>query len=225
MVRQIVALGAAALSILVAAACTPQQALLASLIPAGAVSTMLPNFERVSTDNYARVIELEKRGDWKGLAAFAEANLEKDRFNPDWLLILGQARTQLGNHAAAAEAYARAAQLEPDNATAWHLLAQSHRRAGEPHRAVNVLNNALLSVRNPALTYYLLGESYGDLRRDAEAVDAYRAAVKLEPRFPAAWFSLAKTYKTLGRAAEAQAAEAQLEKIDPKLAQRLRAGT
>ena len=153
----------AAVCALVLSACTPQQALIAALMPAGAISTVLGNFERVSTDNYKRVIELETRGDWKGLAAFAESNLEKDRFNPDWLMILGYARTQLGEHRRAAEAYAEAARLEPDNATAWHLLAQSYRAAGESHRAVNVLNNALLSIRDPALTYYLLGESYGDL--------------------------------------------------------------
>ena len=29
--------------------------------------------------------------------------------------------------------------LEPDNPAGWHLLAQSHRAAGEPRRAVNVL--------------------------------------------------------------------------------------
>src|SRR5688500_3554057 len=206
-------------------ACSPQQALMAALVPAGTIRTVLGNFERVSADNYKRVIELEARGDWKGLAAFAEANLAKDRFNPDWLLILGYARAQLGEHRGAVEAYAEAARLEPDNATAWHLLAQSHRAAGEPHRAVNVLNNALLSLRDPTLTYYLLGQSYGDFSRHTEAAGAYREAVKIEPRFAAAWFSLARTYQALGRAAEAREAEIQLEKIDPKLAQRLRAGS
>src|SRR5688572_11137509 len=175
----------AALCVLVVVGCTPQQALVAALMPASTIGTVLGNFERVSAENYKRVVELETRGDWKGLAAFAEANLAKDRFNTDWLLILGYARTQLGDHRTAAEAYAQAARLEPDNATAWHLLAQSYRSAGEPHRAVNVLNNALLALRHPPLTYYLLGASYGDLGRHAEAADAYRAAVKIEPRFPA----------------------------------------
>lgn len=204
------------------AACTPQQALIASLIPTGAVGTMLGNLERVSEDNYRRVVELETRRDWQGLASFADANFAKDRFNPDWMLIAGYARTQQGEHREAAKAYAEAARLEPDNATAWHLLAQSYRASGEADRAVNVLNNALLALRNPALTYYLLGESYGDLGRHAEAAAAYREAVKIEQRFPAAWLSLAKTYHRLGRTTEAREAELQLEKIDPKLARRLR---
>ena len=204
------------------AACTPQQALVASLIPAGAVGTMLGNLERVSADNYKRVVELETRRDWQGLASFADANLAKDRLNTDWMLIAGYARTQQGEHREAAKIYAEAARLEPDNATAWHLLAQSYRASGEPDRAVNVLNNARLAQRNPALTHYLLGESYGDLGRYAEAAAAYHEAVKIEQRFPAAWLSLAKTYRKLGRTTQAREAELQLEKIDPKLAQRLR---
>jgi len=197
---------------------------MAALVPAGTVGAVLGNLEKVSDENLKRVVELERRGDWKMLASFAESNLAKDRFNTDWLLILGYARSQLREHAAATTAYAQAAQLEPDNATAWHLLAQSYRAAGEPHRAVNVLNNALLALRDSAITYYLLGESYGDLARHAEAVAAYREAVRIEQKFTAAWFSLARTYQKLGHSADARDAELQVEKLDPKLAQRLRGG-
>lgn len=205
-------------------ACTPQQALLAALVPASTISTMLGNLEQVSNENLKHVVDLERRGDWKALATFAESNLAKDRFNTDWLLISGYARSQLSEHAAASAAYAEATRIEPDNATAWHLLAQSYRGAGESHRAVNVLNNAVLALRNPAVTYYLLGESYTDLGRYAEAAAAYREAVRIEQKFPVAWFSLARTYQKLGRAADARDAELQLEKLDPKLAQRLRGG-
>jgi tetratricopeptide (TPR) repeat protein len=80
-------------------------------------------------------------------------------------------------------------------------------------------------LRDSALTYYLLGESYSDLARFDEAAAAYRSAVSIEQRFPAAWFALAKAYRRLGRDTQAREAEAQLEKLDPKLAQRLRDGS
>lgn len=204
------------------AACTPQQALIASLIPDGTLATVLGNFERVSDENRRRVAELDARRDWKGLADFADANLAKDRRNADWWLVAGYARTQLNQHVAAAKAYGEAVSIEPDNPAAWHLLAQSHRAAGEPARAINVLNNALLALRHPPLTYYLLGESYGDLGRHADAASAYGEALKIERNFPAAWFSLSKSYRKLGRMAEAREAERALEKLDAKLAQRLR---
>jgi tetratricopeptide (TPR) repeat protein len=213
-------------------ACTPQAALLASLIPDSTLNVVLGNLgivtgnlERVSDANRRRVAELEQRGDWKGLAMLAESSLRDDRANADWWLVAGYARSQLREHEAAAKAYEEVLRLEPDNPAAWHLLAQSYRVAGDSKRAVNVLNNALLALRDPPLTHYLLGESYADLKRDDEAAAAYRAAVKLEERFPAAWFGLAKAYGRLGRGAEAREAQARLEKLDPKLAQRLREGT
>lgn len=216
---------AAASIALLLAACTPQQALLASLIPPGTLNMVLGSFERVSDDNRRRVAELDARGDWAGLSKFADANLEKDRRNSEWWLVAGYARSRLGRHASASEAYAEAVSLEPDNPAAWHLLAQSYREGGEPRRAVTVLNNALLALRHPPLTYYLLGESYGDLGRDAEAAAAYREALKIERNFPAAWFGLGKSSRKLGRAADAREAELALEKLDPKLAQRLREGS
>jgi predicted Zn-dependent protease len=51
---------------------------------------------------------------------------------------------------------------------------------GEPHRAVNVLNNALLALRDSPLTYHLLAESYTDMRRYDEAAVARRRAQELE---------------------------------------------
>ena len=206
-------------------ACTPQAALIASLLPPGTINLMLGNLERVSDENRRRVAELEQRGDWHGLASFAERSLATDRSNADWWLVAGYARSQLRDHAAATKAYQEVLRLEPDNPAGWHLLAQTHRAAGDATRAVNVLEHALLALRDSPLTYYLLGETYADLARYDEAAASYRSAVKIEERFPAAWFGLAKAYERLGRVTEARAAQAQLEKLDPRLAQRLRDGS
>jgi tetratricopeptide (TPR) repeat protein len=211
-----------AMMISVMCACTPQAALLASLVPQGSLDVLVSNLERVSDDNRQRVAALERRGAWKELAALASAELAKERSNADWWLIGGYAHSQMHEHAAAAEAYAHVVRLEPDNPAGWHLLAQSHRAAGEPHRAVNTLNQALPALREPALTYFLLGESYSDMKRYREAAAAYEGALKIEQQFPAAWFSLAMSYMRVGRAADAQAAAVRLEKIDAKLAARLR---
>jgi tetratricopeptide (TPR) repeat protein len=212
----------AAAMVWLASACTPQAALIASLVPDGTLGVLLGNLEHVSHANRERVVALERRGAWKELAAFAGSELGKDPANADWWLIAGYARSQMREHAAAAEAYAQVIRLEPDNPAGWHLLAQTHRAAGEPHRAVNALNNAVAALRDSALTWYLLGESYSDLKRYAEAAAAYESALKIEQRFPAAWFALGSAYLRLGRGADARAAAAQLEKLDPKLAARLR---
>ena len=202
-------------------ACTPQAALIASLIPQGTLHTLMGNLERVSDTNRVRVAELERNGRWSELAKFAETNLDRDRSNADWWLIAGYARSQLAEHAAAGEAFSQVIRLEPDNPGGWHLLAQSYRARGEPQRAVNTLNNALLALRDSPLTFYLLGESYTDLRHHEQAAAAYEGALKIDPQYTAAWLALALTYTRLGRTADASAAAARLEKLDPQLARRL----
>jgi tetratricopeptide (TPR) repeat protein len=202
-------------------ACSPQSAILASLVPEGAVSTLLGNLEKVSDQNRKRVIELEGAGRWNDLAQFADQNLAKDPANADWWLVAGYARAQAGDQRAAAKAFGEAVRFEPDNALAWNMLAQSHRAAGDSQRAVLVLNNALLALRDAPVTVFLLGESYSDLGRFDQALAAYQQALVLDADFPAAWFSLARTYVKLGRADEARQARARLEKLDPKLAKRL----
>jgi tetratricopeptide (TPR) repeat protein len=202
-------------------ACTPQQAIIAALMPAGAASTLLGQLKGVDDENIKRIVELERAGRWDELARFAEKNLEKDRSNADWWLVLGYARTQSSDHPAAAKAFSEAVRLEPDSALGWNMLAQSYRAAGDSQRAIVVLNNALLALRDAPLTVYLLGESYSDVGRFDQAAAAYRQAVAIEPKFSAAWFSLARTYALMGRQDEAKDARATLEKLDPKLAKRL----
>lgn len=205
-------------------ACTPQAALLASLIPEGTVSTLLGHLERVGDENRQRVLALERAKNWDELARFAELNLAKEPSNADWWLIAGYARSEAGDHRAAAKAFAEAVRLEPDAALGWNMLAQSHRAAGDSARAVNVLNNAMFAVRDAPLTVFLLGESYSDIGRYEQAVTAYQQAIAMEAKFPAAWFGLGRAYARLGRMEEARQARVRLEELDPKLARRLGVG-
>ena len=201
-------------------ACTTLQ-IAAMLLPEGTTTMLLGNLEKVSDVNRKRVAQLEAAGRWEELARFAEQNLAKEASNADWFLILGYARSRSGAHDAAAKAYGEAVRLEPDNEAAWNLLAQSHRARGDSQRAVVVLNNALLALREAPVTMYLLGESYSDLGRDADARFAYEKSLAMEPQFSAAWFGLTRAYQRLGLASEAREARARLEKLDPQLAKRL----
>ena len=213
---------AALFAIVVLGACTPQQALLASLIPDGTAGVVLGNLERVEDRNRRRIAELEKAGKWEELDRFALENIQKDSANADWWFVAGYARTQLNRHLAAAEAFSNATRLEPDNIVAWNHLGQAYRLGGDSRRAVNALNSALNMRRESPGTLYLLGESYNDLGRRNDALAAYRQAVSLEPQFAMAWHAMARTYADMGRREEAEGARAKLEKIDPKLAATLK---
>jgi hypothetical protein len=122
--------GLLVLAMALLAACTPQTALLLQALPEGSISTLLGNLQKVDDTNRVRLEELERRGDWDGIARFAEENLVKDRGNSDWWLVAGYAYSQLARHADATRCYAEMVQLAPDDLLGWNLLAQAYRAAG-----------------------------------------------------------------------------------------------
>jgi tetratricopeptide (TPR) repeat protein len=209
------------LPLMLSACTTPAQLLLAA-IPDGTLSTLLSHFEREPSANRQRIAELEQRGDWVELAKFAEQNLEKDRSNAAWWMVAGYAYSQQKQHARAIQCYREMVRLEPDRADGWNLLAQEHRVIGEPQRAIAVVNNALLVLRDSPATLLILGEANSDLKRHEPAVRAYRQALDLDGGLAPAWMGLARSYVKLGRPAEAEAIARSLEKKNPPLAAAIR---
>ena len=200
------------------AACTPQAAVLMSMLPAGTASVLMSHLERVEDTNRTKVAELEARGDWEGLLRLADENLAKDASITDWWMVAGYANTRLERHERAAECYGQVVRLEPDEPAGWHLLAQSYREMKQPQRAVAVLGRALLVLRDSPVTHFMLGESYGDLGRFPAAAAAYRQALRVAPKFAQAWYRLGHAELQNGRVTEAEQAVRALEQLDPQLA-------
>lgn len=202
-------------------ACTPQGALLMSVLPDGTVPVLLGHLQGVDDGNRRRIVEFEQRGDWDALSKLAEDNLARDRWNADWWLVAGYAYSQLGRHQRAVECYGEMVRLAPDDMLGWNLLAQSYRAAGQPQRAVQTLNNAVLVHKDVPATWFLLGESYNDQGRSEPAAAAYREAVQLDSGFARAWFGLGRAYARLGRIAEFEQALKTLERLNTSLAKEL----
>jgi tetratricopeptide (TPR) repeat protein len=203
--------------------CTPQSALLASIVPDGTMSVLLGQTQRVEDTNRRKIVELEQKRDWEGLARFAEDNIKRDAHTPDWWLVAGYAYMEQGKHARAAECYQEAVRLEPDVSAGWTLLAQSYRAAGQPERAARVLNNALLARRDDAQLYWLLGETESDLRRWPSAATAYRAAIKIDEQYVPAWRGLKRAYDESGRAEDAREAQRMLDRLTAEQAAKAKA--
>lgn len=205
-------------------ACTTPAQLAMALIPDGTLSVLLSHFEREVTTNRKRVAELEQKGDWPGLAKFAEENLNADPRNAAWWLVAGYAYSQQKMHVRAIEAFNELVRLDPNAADGWNLLAQEHRQAGDPRRALAALDNALMALRESPATLVLLGDTYTDLARFEEAVRAYRQALLINGEIVSAWSGLAHALIRLARYAEAEEVAAKLEKALPKLAASIRDG-
>lgn len=192
-----------------------------SLLPEGTFPILLSHLEKTEDSNRRRIAELDARGDWTGLARFADENLARDRSNTDWWLVKGYAYSRLERHERAAECYSEMVRLAPDNMLGWNLLAQTQRAMRQPQRAVQTLDNALLVRRDMPATWFLLGESYTDLGRYSPAAQAYRQALQLNREFTQAWYGLGRAYARQGRQADAEEIVRALERLDPVLARQL----
>ena len=211
-------------ALLALAGCTPQAALLSSLIPDGTTSILLSHLKGTEESNQKRVLELESRKDWDGLVKLAEENLAKDRRNIAWWMVAGLAHTQAGRHQRATECYREVVELAPDEMDGWELLAQSYRAAGQPQQAVRTVNNALRVKDNvPPGLWLVLGQSYDDLARADLAFGAYRTAVKLDKGLAQAWFGLGRASARLNRRPEFEESVKVLELLKSPLAQELAA--
>jgi tetratricopeptide (TPR) repeat protein len=198
---------------LAGAGCTPQTALLAAAVPPGTASVLLSQTQRVADDNRRRIAALDAARDWPELARFAEAQIKRDPHTPDWWFVAGYAEAQQGAAARAAERYAEAVRLEPDVTLYWSLLAQAWRAAGQPNRALAVLDNALLARRDDAPLHVLQGDIRLEQGRTAAALNAYRAALAVDERHVPAWQGIERAYRADGRTGEADAASREWRRL------------
>jgi len=195
------------------AGCTPQQALMSALVPDGTSAMLLSHMQHVEDSNRRRIVELEQKRDWKGLAKFADENIARDPFSAEWRLVGGYALTQDGNHLRAAEYFGEMVRLAPDDTAAYHFLAEAQRASGQPRRALGTLERALLVSKESPATHYLLGETNSDLSRHVPAAAAYRRALEMDPMLADAWLGLGRASLKLGRTRDAQQALQALRKM------------
>ncbi len=214
--------GLAVVALLLCIACTPQQALISALVPDGTASVLLGHLQGVPDANRQRVADLENRGDWAGLAKFAEDNIAKDAFSSEWRMVAGYAQSQMRDYPKAIGHFSELVRMSPDDATGYHFLAETQRAAGQPERAVTTLERALLVVRESPVTFQLLGEANSDLSRYVPAVMAYRRALAIDPMYEEAWFGLGRASLRLARNADAREALRALEQMRSPRASQLR---
>jgi tetratricopeptide (TPR) repeat protein len=168
------------------------------------------------------IAELDKKQDWAAMVQFAEEQQKRDPEGSDWGVVAGYGWLRSRDYAKAIAALSRVTQRNPEDVSAWNLLGETQRQAGQPGRAAQTLEHASIIGRTSYLTFFLLGEAYRDAGRIDRALSAYREAVRLEPLFPRGWFELGSAQVRVGERKDAEAALEKLQKLDPALADRLK---
>jgi tetratricopeptide (TPR) repeat protein len=100
---------------------------------------------------------------------------------------------------AAAAAYARAAQADPDNSAAWINWGRLLHETGETKAAERVYRRALERCGADSLLLFNLGVALEDLGDKDAALEAYHAAVSEDPNFADCHYNLARLYESAGK--------------------------
>jgi tetratricopeptide (TPR) repeat protein len=168
------------------------------------------------------IAELDKEQDWAAMVQFAGEQQKRDPEGSDWGVVAGYGWLRSRDYAKAIAALSRVTQRNPEDVSAWNLLGEAQRQAGQPGRAAQTLEHASIIGRTSFLTFFLLGEAYRDAGRLDRAAGAYREAVRLEPLFPRGWFELGSAQARMGERKDAEEVLERLRKLDPGLADRLK---
>lgn len=161
---------------------------------------------------------LQKKGDWAGIARFAQDRLTRDPSNANGWITLGYALLQQGQYRDAMLALTRATQANPEDIDGWNLLAEAQRRAGQPGTSARTLERAASVDPTSPVTRYLLGEAYREDGDPQRAEAAYRQALQMAPDMALAWFGLGSVLIQIGTTDDLDVITRTLQRLDAGLA-------
>ena len=108
----------------------------------------------------------------------------------------GNAAAQQANYEDAADAFARAVSLSPNNARARYNLALAQQYLGDAETAVAGYRRAIDLDPQLLDAYINLGNLYGELGLYEEALETFQQALELEPENDDLYLSLGDAYRT-----------------------------
>ena len=140
----------------------------------------------------ARAYALYKKGDAAAaLIAYREV-LALDPYAPDAVYNVALLEFTSGDAETAATDLDRLVLAKPDDAQALLLLGKARDKSGETDLALAAWEKAKVLGKADAEALERMGVLYNDARRFSDAMDAFDAAVKADPKRPAAQFALAR---------------------------------
>lgn len=127
------------------------------------------------------------------------------RAEPSTIMLLQKAAQSLQNRdfATVETTLGDLLRRQPEEANALHLLGVARVQQGRALEALPLLLRSISANPGHALTHFNLGKVLGLLGRDVEAIDAFRAALKLQ-NVPAAHLELGSALHRMGKTEEAE---------------------
>ena len=162
-----------------------------------------------------RLFRQARAGDWDGVVtAVCQALAERIAGGPqlperarrtEYVALVAAANEhhQAKRHAECEAALRRALDIDPSNASAWHVLALTRHALDDKNEAVELMQRAVALEPSSANFLRDLAIMLHSARRFEEALDAARRATAINPDDPLIHNSIGATFSELGRSAEA----------------------
>jgi uncharacterized protein (TIGR02466 family) len=145
----------------------------------------------MSVDLVNRAEQLAAAGRWGEVSAMLEPVIENTQSAPLWSM-LAMARLRTDHHSAAADAFLRAASLDPEGGRTWLNAATVLAQAGRMKDARDAAQRAISLGFSPPEAHLLLGRALQGVGNFHEAEAAFEAAIAARPTFAAAHRELAQ---------------------------------
>ena len=129
---------------------------------------------------------------------------------------LGVCYSRSENYEKAIEAYRRAGEMEPGNASVWFNMAISLNNVGRPEEAIEAYKRALTADSTSPETHFNLALLYNDLKNYDEAIRHYQRAISLDSNYSKALYNLAHLYSDISRDDSAATYYEQVVALDPE---------
>jgi len=140
----------------------------------------------------AKAFALYKKGDAKGALAAYRSILDLDPYAPDTLYNVALLELETGDAKAAAEDLGKLAINSPEDPDVLAALAKALGKSGDSDGELAAYEKLKALGKADASAYEKMGLAYDKARRFDEAMDAFEAAVKADPKRSLSWFHLAR---------------------------------
>lgn len=185
-----------------------------------------PGFEEGSTASglLFRGAVLTQIGQLEDARRFLHLAQERDPSLSETYYWSGRALIAQQQYPQAAEELLYATEKDSTNYLVWHTAGEAQQLAGNYAAAEKMYLKAIRIKPDAADTYCTLGVAYLKMERGREAEDAWRASIRIDPRFEGgiAFYNLASTLQHASRTAAVDSICREIARVDPSWEQRLR---
>ena len=158
-----------------------------------------------------------RKGDHQSAIAAYTWIIEKEPSAPAYNL-RGFVYNDMGKYKEAIEDYAKALEIDPENAAAYNNRGFAYNDMGEYSKAIDDYTEALKIDKKYAHAYNNRGVTYNNMGKYKEAIDDYTEALKLDKEYAHAYNNRGITYNNMGQYKEAIEYCTRALEINPKYA-------